>query len=278
MRRDPRPALHLALACAAGLVVTGLIALLWPPAQARDSAALTGFANLDRGRLTDVATWLVHLCDPRPYAIAGAVLFVAALLRRRWSVAALLPVVLIGAGLTTQLLKPLLATPRGGGWPAAAIESGAWPSGHATAALTLALCATLVAPARWRPAVAAGGAAFAVAVAYGILVLAWHFPSDVLGGFFVAALWVLAAVALLLALERRRPRAAGARGAPPVLWPIGALAAAGAAAGLAALPVAARHGDLVAYAQGHETTMLFGAAIAALAMILAAAVVRAARS
>src|SRR5437764_3057436 len=49
------------------------------------------------------------------------------------------------------------------------------------------------------PAVAVLGALFAAAVAYAILIIAWHFPSDVLGGFFVAATWVLLAVAALLA-------------------------------------------------------------------------------
>src|SRR3954454_7543704 len=94
-------------------------------------------------------------------------------------------------------------------------------SRHATAALTLALCAVLVAPRRLRPVVAFLGALFAAAVAYAILILAWHFPSDVLGGFFVAATWVLGAVTVLLALEQRRPeRTRPARAGPPVLWPI----------------------------------------------------------
>src|SRR5439155_1635421 len=110
---------------------------------------------------------------------------------------------------------------------------------------TLALCAVLVAPRRLRPAAAVLGALLAVAVAYAILILAWHFPSDVLGGFLVATMWVLLLVAALLAAERRRPEAppAAAHSGPPVLWPI-ELAGGAALAVLAAIALA-RPDDVV---------------------------------
>src|SRR5438128_469793 len=91
---------------------------------------------------------------------------------------------LIGAAvLAATLIKPLLAHPRaanllGGVRPP---QAGSWPSGHATAAMSLALCCVLAAPGRLRPAVAALGAAFAVAVSYSFQTLGWHYPSDVLG-------------------------------------------------------------------------------------------------
>jgi len=37
------------------------------------------------------------------------------------------------------------------------------------------------------------------------LILAWHMPSDVLGGYLVAALWTALAVAALRAADRRWP-------------------------------------------------------------------------
>ena len=55
--------------------------------------------------------------------------------------------------------------------------------------MMLALCAVLVSPRRLRPLVALLGTALAVGVSYSILVLGWHFPSDVLGGFLVAGGW-----------------------------------------------------------------------------------------
>jgi membrane-associated phospholipid phosphatase len=52
-----------------------------------------------------------------------------------------------------------------------------------------------VAPPRLRPHAAAAGAALAVAVALSVLLLGWHFPSDVLGGVCVAAAWMLCGLA-----------------------------------------------------------------------------------
>ena len=69
------------------------------------------------------------------------------------------------------------------------------------------LCAVLVAPARLRPLVASIGALYAVAVGFALLILAWHMPSDVLGGYLMATLWAALAVAALRAAERRWPTA-----------------------------------------------------------------------
>ena len=110
------------------------------------------------------------------------------------------------APLTAETLKPLLAHPHvqiG----LAHIDAASWPSGHATAAAALVLCAVLVVPARLRPLVTGLGVAFAAAVGCSLLILAWHMPSDVLGGYLVASLWMALAVAALRATDRRRPAA-----------------------------------------------------------------------
>src|SRR5204863_3674731 len=99
---------------------------------------------------------------------------------------------------TTELLKPLLAHPRTAEWLGdSQVAAASWPSGHATAAMTVALCAVLVAPAALRPLAAVAGSLFALAVSFSILVQHWHFPSDVVGGYLVAATWGLLAVAAL---------------------------------------------------------------------------------
>jgi len=274
VRRDPRTALLGAAACLAGLVATGLAAKLWPAAQARDADALAGIVTLDRGGLSLLAEGLVHLADPRPYAVFGAGLVAIALLRGRLRLALMLPVVLLAAPLTSEVLKPLLAAPRPDGWLEDKIGVASWPSGHATAALTLALCAVLVAPRRLRPAAAVLGALLAVAVAYAILILAWHFPSDVLGGFLLATMWVLLLVAALLAAERRRPEAppAAAHSGPPVLWPIEL--AGGAALAVPAAIALARPDDVGTYAAEHTTGVAMLAVIAALGLALAGGVAR----
>src|SRR5438270_928921 len=115
------------------------------------------------------------------------------------------------APLTADALKPLLAHPHASAG-AVHIAPASWPSGHSTAALALALCAVLVAPRRARPLVAVAGGAFALAVGCALLIRAWHMPSDVLGGYLVAVLWMALALAGLRAAERRWPRGASAGG------------------------------------------------------------------
>lgn len=274
MRRDPKLAFLGAFACLYGLLATGAVALLSSTAQAGDRAALGGFVSLNHGRPAEAATWLTHLCDPPNYGLFGALLVVVALARRRPRTALVVPIVLVGAELTTQVLKPLLATPRTSEWLESHIAAASWPSGHATAALALALCAVLVAPARARPIVAVLGAGFAAAVAYAILVLAWHFPSDVLGGFLVATLWTLLGVAALLTWEQRRPTAARAPRAGAV-WPV-ELAVAGGGGVLLAL-LAMRPETVATFASDHTMALGFVTVIAALALACAGGVVRALR-
>ena len=101
------------------------------------------------------------------------------------------------------MLKPLLAHPHAHVRLHMTSIAASWPSGHATAAMALVLCAVLVAPSRLRPTVAALGGVFAVAVGCSLLILAWHMPSDVLGGYLLASLWMALAVAGLRAADRR---------------------------------------------------------------------------
>ena len=72
-------------------------------------------------------------------------LIVAALLAKRYRQAALAFTVMLGAGVTTQILKPLLAVQRE--YPAwHFMGPEAYPSGHTTAVMSLALALVIVAP------------------------------------------------------------------------------------------------------------------------------------
>ncbi|TML01527.1 MAG: phosphatase PAP2 family protein [Actinobacteria bacterium] len=271
MSRSPRIALLAALTCVAGLGITLLLAYFAPPFGGRDAATLQGFVDLNRPQLTPVLSHIAHVADPAAYGLIGLALILLALARRRGRVALAIAIVLVCSAVTTQALKPLLAHPRPQEWLGKGqISAAAWPSGHATAAMALALCGVLAVPARWRRAAATVGGLFALAVAYAILTLGWHFPSDVIGGFLVAALWTALMVAAVWRLdEQSPPRAEPARRsvlaeiAPPIL--IGA-------ALVGALLIAAERPRAVAtYAEEHPAFLLGAATIAALAALLTAA-------
>jgi membrane-associated phospholipid phosphatase len=247
-----------------------------------DQSIMRGFVDLQRPRLNRITRFVADLCNPRPYVYFAAIPVLVALARRRPRVAAAVAMIILGANVTTQLLKPLLADSRVvslSGFPV--FYANAWPSGHATAAMSLT--SVIVAPARWRPYVAALGAAFAVAVCFSFLELAWHFPSDVFGGFVIATTWTLLGVAAIEAAEARRPRRAGAP-AHELVQPVSLGEALGPPAAallgavvLAGLVVFARPHAVVDYARSHEAFIVGATSIAALGLALATGVMLALR-
>jgi hypothetical protein len=111
-----------------------------------------------------------------------------------------------------------------------------------------------------------------VAVSYALLTLGWHYPSDVLGGYLVSALWMTGAVAALRAAGERWPARSGREAA--VRWGT-ALAPAGIGAlvplvGLAAVALT-RPDGAVRYAAAHTAFVFVAAALAAAAAATAGA-------
>jgi membrane-associated phospholipid phosphatase len=270
MLRRPGPPLLLATLTAIALAITGVLAKLVGTTRVGDARALDGFVDLNSPRLTPALDTIAHLADPLPYALTGLALAAIALARGRARVAVAIPLLFVVSGATTQALKQLLAAPRFDEWLGTSqIAAASWPSGHSTAAMTMALCAVLVAPPRLRPTVAAVGGAFAVAVAYAILTLAWHFPSDVFGGYLVAATYVLLAVSAIAFSERRWPSRRGVEAGGRPVDVVPALGIALAGAGMAAGVVLARPRALLDFAGTHTTFVAGALAIAALAAVLA---------
>jgi membrane-associated phospholipid phosphatase len=283
MPRRASQALIGAGASAALLILTWFLAFHVGVFASADQKILGGFTGLNSPRVATLATHIAQLCDPQPYVFLAAIPVIIALVRRRPRAAAALTTVMLGANVTTQLLKPLLAHPRtaefiGGAPP---IAAASWPSGHATAAMSLALCFVIAVPSRWRPWAAAAGAGFAVAVSFSFLTLAWHFPSDVFGGFLVATMWTMLAMAALLASDPRQPRRVSGESvtraltAREALGPP-ALALAGAVA-LVALVALARPHEVVQYARLHSAFVVGAVAIAGFGLTLALAVMLALR-
>jgi membrane-associated phospholipid phosphatase len=162
-------------------------------------------------------------------ALAGCAAVLVALRRGRRDLAAVAIATLVGANLTTQLLKPLLGRVDPFGGEAARSISSAFPSGHATAAMSLALVAVIVAPRRWRGWVSLAAAAYAATIGVGLVVRVAHYPSDVVGGFLVAGAWAAAMSAVALAMRGDADRPAGVpRLARPAIapWVLPAAAAA----------------------------------------------------
>jgi membrane-associated phospholipid phosphatase len=158
------------------------------------------------------ANLVAYLCNPIPYAILSALVLIAALVTGGRGRALVVAAMLVVPNGVTQVLKDLTAEDRITGpatW-AVHVDPASWPSGHATASLALALGAAVASPLAYRWLVAGVGLVFAAAVGLAVILLGWHFPSDVAGGYCVAAAGASLGAA---ALSRQATTAA-----PAVRW------------------------------------------------------------
>ncbi len=200
----PAGALGVAGLCVLALALIWFVATHVPGAEWKDAIALHDFTQLSRPRVDGPAHFLLSLLSPLQFILWGVALMAVALARERPRVALAVAAVMGLAPLTAETLKPMLAHPHVHiGY--VYVGAASWPSGHSTAATALVLCAVLVAPTRLRLLVASIGVVFVLAVSCSLLILAWHMPSDVLGGYLVASLWMALAVAALRAADRRWP-------------------------------------------------------------------------
>jgi membrane-associated phospholipid phosphatase len=262
--------LQLAAACWVAFAVLLLAAYFLPFGKWADGWAVQGFVNLQRPWLDGIATFVARLANPGPYAIWVAALAGIALYRRRPRHALAVILLVGGANLLTQILKVLLAHPRHHDFLGdAQLQATAFPSGHATASMALAFAAVLVAPHAWRPFVAVAGSVFALAVSESIVLLAWHFPSDVAGGYLVAAGSGLVTLAGLRAAEERWPGRTGREAAKRAIRMAdprrAALLVAGFVTAILAGVVAAAGDSAFTYVGRHTTTVTAAVAIAAMA-------------
>src|SRR4051794_6338791 len=251
-----------------------LAAAYWLPiAQWADGWAVDGFLYLQRPWLSDIAFHVAQLANPLPFACWTILLAAIALYRRRPRQAATVVALLVGANVLAQLLKIALQHDRTHEFLGTAqLNAASFPSGHATASMALAFAAVLVAPPAWRAAVAVVGSLFALAVSESIMLLAWHFPSDVAGGFLVATACTLTTVAALRFAEQRWPERTGREAAIRVIGDldlrrIGSIVGGFVLVGVAAVAVAA--GDqTVRFADHHTTALAAVIAVAAMAAAL----------
>jgi hypothetical protein len=156
--------------------------------QRIDDATLDGRASLS-ARSINSADTLLRTVSVASVAILGGGVVLVAVMRARFVLAAAAAAVIVGANLTTQVLKPLLSRPdlvRG----QPEIEIGnTLPSGHTTVAASIAVAALLVAPRRLRGAVAVVGVLYTVAFGVATLTAGWHRPSDAIAAVCVAVGW-----------------------------------------------------------------------------------------
>jgi membrane-associated phospholipid phosphatase len=244
-----RPLIFLALAA---IVYVGAVHV--PELRAADANALYGFMGLTQLPGAGHTIELISLFDPVPFAALLLGIVATGVLVGRIRAGLLGAGAMLGAEISAQTLKPLLAMQR----DVPFLEPAAWPSGHTTAVMGFALALAIVAPPRARPYAVAAGALLTVLTVNALLMVGSHYPSDVLGGLLLASAWGSAAVLALGERDRVSVR--------------GPLLATGALFALFALAVLPRTGAAVDYAIANTTFALSALTIAAAALVLSGSV------
>jgi membrane-associated phospholipid phosphatase len=216
-------ALALSALSAAGVAAIYLVFVRTSLGQHVDEAAMRG-AEVRHAR---VVTVLSNTLDGTSLLTLAAVALVAAtigLLRRRADLAVAAGILVLGANLTTQALKLGLDRPSLG-----APGPNSLPSGHTTAAVSVAFALVLVLPYAARAALALAGTAYVTVIAVATVWAGWHRPSDTIAALLVVLAWGSAAIALV---RTRRSHRAGRIASRLATVP---LALGGAVAGFAGL-------------------------------------------
>ncbi|WP_127507408.1 phosphatase PAP2 family protein [Actinoplanes solisilvae] len=239
----PRGARHLLTPIAIALLATAAAGALYQffvrtaLGQRVDTEAMRG-ADVHHVRVVEVLDRTLNGTTLVSLVLVCLFAAVFGVLRKRLDLAIGATLLVLGANATTRLLKTYLDRPDldGSGMP------NSFPSGHTTAAVSVAFAVILVLPQALRGMVALIGFAYVTVIAVATVWAEWHRPSDTAAALAVTLAW--SAVAVFGIRVRRLRRDGGTQ--PPSrlvtvpLLAIGALSAVVGGLGLAAVALSER--------------------------------------
>ncbi|MFI5935529.1 phosphatase PAP2 family protein [Actinoplanes sp. NPDC051494] len=171
----------LALAAVAGIYY---LAVRTRPGQLIDTRAMNG-ADVSHPRAVEIMQRALN--GTTLVSLVGICLAAAAIgfVRKRADLAIAAALLVLGSNATTRLLKTYLIRPDLDG----TTMPNSFPSGHTTAAASVAFALILVLPFAIRGTVALLGAAYVTIIAVATVWAAWHRPSDTIAALFVVLAW-----------------------------------------------------------------------------------------
>lgn len=194
----------------AGVLLLAHVALQTVTGQSLDDVALAQ-ARTDRNSYVPTAVWHLAQLVPELVAIAAGVIALIWTVRtRRWIAALCALGMIIGANLTTQVLKHDVLTKADLG--VHDVTANSFPSGHTTATATLLLAVLLVVPPHARARAGRWGAVLAALTGMVTVFNGWHRPTDAAAGLLVVGTWGVLAVLALRFADAARARSTGGAG------------------------------------------------------------------
>lgn len=178
--------------------------------QLLDTAALAG-NHIGESYVEGIVDAVLDALTVVSVAAAIAAIGFIALARGRVMLAAVATTMVIGANITTQVLKAVIERPDLGVDVARAAAGNSLPSGHTTVAASVAVALVFVLPPTLRGLAGLVGAGYAALGGVATLSAGWHRPSDAVAALLVVGIWAAAGLALLTRLHSRDGSAAPLR-------------------------------------------------------------------
>lgn len=195
-----------ALIAAAGVAGVYLVCVRTPLGQSVDTLMMRG-ADVHHPRVVQVLDRALNGTTLASLVLVCVAAAAIGFLRRRADLALAAALLVIGANVSAWLFKNRLPRPDLDGFPA----PNSFPSGHTTAAASVAFALILVLPFAIRGTVALIGAAYVTIIAIATVWAEWHRPSDTIAALLVVLAWGAGASALVRA---GRARITGVRARP----------------------------------------------------------------
>jgi membrane-associated phospholipid phosphatase len=229
------------LLAAAGVAAIYRVFVRTTTGQVVDTAALRG-ADVRHPQIVEVLNKTLNGTTGASLILVCIAVAAIGLMRKRLDLAVGAAFLVIAANGSAQLLKTHLSRPELDHYP----MPNSFPSGHTTAAASVAFALIQVLPHAIRGLVTLIGASYVAIIAVATVWAAWHRPSDTVAGLLVVIAWGGLVCTVLRAKRYRRPGplARVNRTAKLPLILVGTITGVAGLAGLAALIFSERVTDL----------------------------------
>jgi len=183
--RSRAACLVLAVVAAVALHVVWYAFVNTATGQAIDRAAFEG-ALVHQTGLWEWGRRVLEIVSNSLIVVGAIAAVIIAVLRRRAWLAIQALTVIVGANVTTQLIKNWYPRPRLlTGWTG----QNSLPSGHTTVVAAASVALLLTVPRRWRIPMAVAGSIWTLITGLSTLIGRWHRPADVVAALLVTCFW-----------------------------------------------------------------------------------------
>ncbi|MEQ7010998.1 phosphatase PAP2 family protein [Actinopolymorpha sp. B17G11] len=197
--------LVLALVQVVGLVLVWWIFIRTPHGQVLDASVLRA-AGIGRSQVADLVDTLLDAVSLASLIAATIAIGFIAVTRRRYRLAVVATLLIVGATATSRVLKNIVIDRPDLGIAGTNIGApNSLPSGHMTVAAAVTVAAVLVVPPRLCSLTAVVGTIYTALTGIATLSAGWHRPSDALAALLVVGVWASAGGHFLVRAQRHEP-------------------------------------------------------------------------